>query len=885
MRPRTFELSVTAAGTPGSYRVAATSDSQGDGVATVSFDPAAAGLDTVSELLKRPVSLQDLQVLGSRLFDVLFSGTLRNLFYTALGEVLGQEELVLRLILRIDPPELSVLPWETLYLAERDRFLAASPKITLSRYLSIPQPIRSILLPREFRVLLLVPSSSGLDTGGEIRELRRCLDPIARVEIVKPATRQGIRQALRAAAVHLVHFAGHGSFLDEEAVLFLDGANGLPDPTPGAAFAELFRDRPSIRLVVLNSCEGASRSSVQALAGAVPQLLQREIPAVIAMQSAILNSAAEAFTATFYAELIEGQQPGNVEIALSRARGALLQDRFHDSSLVSPLFASPVLYLRSEGGELWQRSATLAAADGIPAPQRTETALAAARVFLGSDLSDMGEYREAALQVCHRLGLVPLTAELSEPRGAGTVDGNLLKLDQADVYVGIFAHRYGRIEPGRDTSVTEFEFDYAGRRGLERLCFLVNEGYPWPPDAIDYEGRPRLQAFKKRVRDSLLVSEFTTVAELTLKLTQALKEWRSRQGGPAPAEPAAPPGPVPAGPPRPGLFVGREGALADFEARLGVGGRPLRPVTVVRGWPGVGKTTLLNALAHDVRVRAAFPDGIFWVPLGDQGSPYSILAAWGQRLGLPVAEPRPSLDELTGQVRTLLAGRRALLMVDDVWQSTAAIPFKQVLGPRCALLLSTRFGDVARELVDEPGEDIYVLPVLTEDEALALLARIAPQVAREHSDEYRGLVSDLEGLPLALRVAGRLLASEADLGIDIRPLIEEIRVSHRLLDAVAPDDRFDPRTGTTPTVSLLLRQSTDRLDPLSRDRFSMLGVFAPKPTSFDLSDLQAVWEVRDPLPTLRRLVDRGLLEPIPAAGRFQMHALLVKHAFSLLEAG
>ncbi len=357
MTPRTFKLEVTSTGAPGSYRIAAASDRQGEDEAVVSFDPAAEGFETVSDLLKRPVSLQDLQTLGSRLCDVLFAGSLRSLFYAALGEVQGNEELILRLCLRIDPPELTVLPWEILYLAERDRFLAASPRITLSRSLLIPQPIRSLLLPKEIRLLLLVPATSGLDTDSEVQELQRWLEPVARVEIVRPATRQRIREALRTADVHLVHYAGHGSFQDEEATIFLDGTNGLPDPVPGVAFAELFRDRTSLRLVVLSSCEGASRSSARALAGTVPQLLQREIPAVIAMQSAIKNSAAEAFTATFYAELIEGRQSGNVEVALSRARGALLQDRLYSTSLVSPLFASPVLYLRSEGGELWQREA------------------------------------------------------------------------------------------------------------------------------------------------------------------------------------------------------------------------------------------------------------------------------------------------------------------------------------------------------------------------------------------------------------------------------------------------------------------------------------------------------------------------------------------------
>ncbi|MCP4661234.1 MAG: hypothetical protein GY856_38005, partial [bacterium] len=65
-------------------------------------------------------------------------------------------------------------------------------------------------------------------------------------------------------------------------------------------------------------------------------------------------------------------------------------------------------------------------------------------------------------------------------------------------------------------------------------------------------------------------------------------------------------------------------------------------------------------------------------------------------------------------------------------------------------------------------------------------------------------------------------------------------------------------------------------------RFAYLGVLAPKPATFALEAMQAIWHVDDPKPTVRRLVRRGLLEPV-GGGRFRMHALLVAHARSLLE--
>jgi hypothetical protein len=297
----------------------------------------------------------------------------------------------------------------------------------------------------------------------------------------------------------------------------------------------------------------------------------------------------------------------------------------------------------------------------------------------------------------------------------------------------------------------------------------------------------------------------------------------------------------------------------------------------------VGKTTLVNAIAYDKGISAAYPDGVFWTALGDQPDVVSRLMAWKRRFGAPGGNPATAtVSELIDDLRMFLRDQRALLIVDDVWQPTDGAPFKQIGGPHCALMFTTRFGDVARALANVVPEDVYVLGVLSEEDGVELLGRLAPLVLKQHAANARGLVRDLEGLPLALRVAGRLLEGEVALGANIDVLIQEIKESHVLLDQVAPDDRFEPQTGITPTIRLLLDRSTDRLDFESRERFAMLGVFAPQPATFDLEAMKFVWHVADPMPTVRRLVDRGLLEPIVGRGRFQMHAVLVKHAQTLL---
>jgi hypothetical protein len=76
------------------------------------------------------------------------------------------------------------------------------------------------------------------------------------------------------------------------------------------------------------------------------------------------------------------------------------------------------------------------------------------KVFISSTGLDLREYREAAEEICKRLELFPVAMEYFEVMGLGASEGSKRKLDTADVYVGIYAHRYGYIENGYDKSVT-----------------------------------------------------------------------------------------------------------------------------------------------------------------------------------------------------------------------------------------------------------------------------------------------------------------------------------------------------------------------------------------------------------------------------------------------
>lgn len=331
---------------------------------------------------------------------------------------------------------------------------------------------------------------------------------------------------------------------------------------------------------------------------------------------------------------------------------------------------------------------------------------------------------------------------------------------------------------------------------------------------------------------------------------------------------------------RPTLVVGRDKDIQAIKSRLGINGS-LKPITVVRGWPGSGKTTLALAIAYDSEIANLFPDGFLWVSIGQEASSILLeMAGWGRMLGTDEILKVKSIEEAQKILSALLRNKRMLIFIDDVWKTESAIPF-MVGGKGCATIITTRLPIVAQEIAPTPN-DVYLLSGLSEESSLSLLNLLAPTVVAEYPKECLELIKELEGLPLALQVAGRLLNSEASYGFNIKDLLEQLREGSMILASKAPADLSDLSSETIPTVAALLQESVNHLDNNVREYYAYLGVFAPKPASFDLDALKAVWQVEDPKPITRELVERGLLEYIPITRRFEMNSTLVKLARSLL---
>lgn len=334
-------------------------------------------------------------------------------------------------------------------------------------------------------------------------------------------------------------------------------------------------------------------------------------------------------------------------------------------------------------------------------------------------------------------------------------------------------------------------------------------------------------------------------------------------------------------PPLPSLVIGREQSLHEIRQRLGANGGVMHPITVMHGWPGVGKSTTAAMLTHDKIIREQFPDGVLWASLGETPDVLGEVTGWSSALGLHDTSQTRKLEDISARMASLIRDRRMLLVVDDVWQVEHVQHFR-IAGPQCATVMTSRLFDVALALAPTAA-DLYRLPVLTEDESLELLSRLTPETVNQYPDASRQLVKDLEGLPLAIHVAGRLLHTESTMGWGIRELLDELRTGVQLLESQPPSDVLVIGRDASPTVAALLSRSTDRLTPDMRRQFALLSLFVPKPATFDLEAMAVIWDIADPRPVVRHLVSHGLLEPV-SGGRFQMHALLVMHAKSLLNA-
>ena len=293
--------------------------------------------------------------LGGSLFEALFTGAVRDCYTRSVDQVMRDEGSGLRLRLRLqDVPELADLPWEFLRDAGQGRFLAQSAQTPLVRYMEMAQGVRPFVTALPLRILVMISAPvdvPALDLARERTRLEEALEPLRKrnkVEVtwLEDATLLALMRQLRNETYHIFQFVGHGAFDPKQDVglLVLEGEGERAVPVEADKIGAFLRDHQSLRLAVLNSCEGARNSRTDPFAGVATNLVRLGIPAVVAMQFEISDEAAITFSSEFYAALVDGLP---VDAAVAEARKAM-----YATSDVE--WATPVLYMRSSNGVLFQ---------------------------------------------------------------------------------------------------------------------------------------------------------------------------------------------------------------------------------------------------------------------------------------------------------------------------------------------------------------------------------------------------------------------------------------------------------------------------------------------------------------------------------------------------
>lgn len=305
---------------------------------------------------------------GEQLFHFLIhaSDDTSRAYFSALERAEREGYQGVRLRLAVERAGLlAQLPWELLYDPQR-YFIAKdrrTPIVRFRRMLSLRTPI-PVALPLRVLVMVAAPRIivvdgevrpvAALDADGEWSRLQaatRSLQTrgLISLERLDDATLPALRAKLRPGHYHVFHFIGHSDMdAGGRGVLLFEGIDDATraDVIDGAVLAQELAQEDTLRLVILNSCHSARRLNDDPFDGVSSSLVAQGVPAVVAMQFAITDRAATAFSEEFYKALADFLP---VEAAVSEARRAIT-DYARNSE-----WATPVLYMRADDGVLFKR--------------------------------------------------------------------------------------------------------------------------------------------------------------------------------------------------------------------------------------------------------------------------------------------------------------------------------------------------------------------------------------------------------------------------------------------------------------------------------------------------------------------------------------------------
>ena len=328
-----------------------------------------------------------------------------------------------------------------------------------------------------------------------------------------------------------------------------------------------------------------------------------------------------------------------------------------------------------------------------------------AKVYVSSTIADLRQERQAVMEWLVAAGHQPVHSYL--PNSDTVRDSCLEDVDSCDVYVLIVGHRNG-FQPAQDNpeglSVTQLEFRRAGQSGIPRIA-LLRTSIPDVrlSDLQDPARAPLVLGFREEVARQVRPAEFSDLQGLIQGLSTGVQAELDKRPPAAVRRGHGSGGPVLRLAPRPPFLAGREGLLAELEARLMAGnGQPGPRVVALYGLGGAGKTSVAVEYAHrqmggvgvawqfgaeDLAVLAAgFAELAAQLGAGDGGDPvatvHGVLAA-SPAPWLLVFDNAPDRASVSRFVPPAGPGRVLITSRNQIWPPGQAVEVP-VLDPQVA---------------------------------------------------------------------------------------------------------------------------------------------------------------------------------------------------------
>jgi hypothetical protein len=302
---------------------------------------------------------REIKAFGSLLHRVLFPRDLWAWIEARLDTMGPGDRLRLQLAFPSEGlTHLAAVPWE--YLCVPDRrgragfSLATDRRCMLNRHIPMEVMRPRLATEERARVLVLVsepddPLLGEVVADPVVEKLASLAEklPLDVTRLEQP-TRISLRDEVRRLRPHVVHFMGHGRYDEdaEQGQIALVGQDGRTDWVGESVLAALLDQAEEMpRLVFLHSCAGARTDYSASFAGTAPTLIRRGVQCVVAMQYAVTNGTAIAFSGGFYDGLARGLQ---VDEAVQAGRWELEVLFETDPRLLG----IPVVYLHSRDAVL-----------------------------------------------------------------------------------------------------------------------------------------------------------------------------------------------------------------------------------------------------------------------------------------------------------------------------------------------------------------------------------------------------------------------------------------------------------------------------------------------------------------------------------------------------